>query len=412
MSSARAAAVRFVLVTVFLDVVGIGIAIPVLPSLVGQLAGNRADQAWWYGVLGASYGLMQFLCSPLLGALSDRFGRRSVLLLSSAGLALNYLITGLAPTLPILLLARLLGGATGASFSVATAYVADTTPPEARTRGIGLIGACFGMGFIVGPMLGGLLGSIDLRLPFFVASGLALCNTLYGVFVLPESLPASQRRPLAWQSANPLGALANLGQLREAGGVVLVFACATLAQLVLQSTWALYTAFRFGWGPRDTGITLFLVGVVAVSVQGGLLARLTAILGETRLVLYGLLSGVVAFTLYGLATHGVVLYLVIVANFLAYGVGPTLQSIVSRAVPTDRQGVTLGALQSINSLMFIVAPLLGTSLLARTSHLPSQDWRVGGTFFLCAAFQALALVLALRHFHRQAQREASQAVSA
>jgi DHA1 family tetracycline resistance protein-like MFS transporter len=398
MPAPRAAAVRFVLITVFLDVVGIGIAIPVLPALVGELAGSREAQAWWYGVLGASYGLMQFGCSPLLGALSDRFGRRSVLLLSSAGLGLNYLITGLAPNLAVLLCARLLGGATGASFSVANAYVADTTAPGERARGIGLIGACFGLGFIVGPMVGGLLGSVDLRLPFFAASGLALLNTCYGVFVLPESLPPAQRRPLRLSAANPFAALARLGQLRAVGGLAVVLGFATLAQLILQSTWALYTTLRFGWGPRETGFTLFLVGLLAVSIQGGLLVRMIAWLGEVRLVLAGLASGCIAFTLYGLATHGAVLYLIILGNFLSYAVGPTLQAMVSRAVPADRQGVTMGSLQAINSLMFIAAPLLGTSLLARTSHLPAQDWRVGGTFFMCAAFQAIALLLAWRHF--------------
>lgn len=398
MASHRAAAVRFVLITVFLDVIGIGIAIPVLPSLVGSLSGSREAQAWWYGVLGASYGLMQFCCSPLLGALSDRFGRRPVLLLSSAGLGLNYLITGLAPNLGVLLAARLLGGATGASFSVATAYVADTTTAKERSKGIGLIGACFGMGFIVGPMVGGLLGSANLHLPFFVAAGLALLNTLYGTFVLPESLPRELRRPMRLAGLNPFSALMRLGQLREVGGLVLVFAFATLAQLILQSTWALYTSFRFGWGPRETGFTLFLVGLLAVSVQGGLLTRLTARLGEVRLVLAGLGSSCIAFSLYGLTTHGELLYVIILGNFLGYAVGPTLQSIVSRSVPADRQGVTMGSLQAINSLSFIIAPLLGTSLLARTSHLPRTDWRVGGTFFLGAAFWAVSLLLAWRHF--------------
>lgn len=398
MASHRTAAVRFVLITVFLDVLGIGIAIPVLPSLVGALAGSRADQAWWYGTLGASYGLMQFACSPLLGALSDRFGRRSVLLLSSAGLGLNYLLTGLAPNLGILLAARLLGGATGASFSVATAYVADTTPPEERSRGIGLIGACFGLGFIIGPMLGGILGGINLHLPFFVAAGLALLNTLYGTFVLPESLARELRRPVRLSALNPFSALLRLGQLRQVGGLVLVFAFATLAQLILQSTWALYTSFRFGWGPRETGYTLFLVGVMAVGVQGGLLSRLSHRLGEVRLVMAGLASSCIAFCLYGLTTQGNLLFVVIVGNVLGYAVAPTLQAIVSRSVPADRQGITMGSLQSINSLMFIFAPLLGTSLLARTSHLPPSDWRVGGTFFLGAACWLAALLLAWRHF--------------
>ena len=409
MSAHRAAAVRFVLITVFLDVLGIGIAVPVLPSLVGSLADGRVSQANWYGVLGAAYGLMQFLCSPLLGALSDRFGRRKVLLLSSAGLGVNYLITGLAPSLQVLLVARLLGGATAASFSVATAYVADTTTPVERSRGIGLIGACFGMGFIIGPMLGGLLGSIDLHLPFFVASALALLNTLYGVFVLPESLAPDLRRPIRLDALNPFTTLIRIGQLREIGGLVLVFGFATLAQLILQSTWALYTTFRFGWGPRETGVTLFLVGLLSVAVQGGLLTRMTRWLGEVRLVLIGLSSSCLAFLLYGLTTQGWLMYVVILSNFMGYGVGPTLQSIVSRSVPADRQGVTLGSLQSMSSAMFVIAPLLGTGLLARTGNLDPGDWRVGGTFFLAAGFHFIALALAWRHFRVSPPPPAGQA---
>jgi DHA1 family tetracycline resistance protein-like MFS transporter len=394
-------AVRFIYVTVFLDVLGIGIAIPVLPALVGELSGSRELQASWYGVLGASYGLMQFLCAPLLGALSDRFGRRPILLLSTMGLGTNYLLSALAGSLPVLLLARVLGGATASSLSVASAYVADSTTPEERTKYLGLIGACFGLGFVMGPMMGGLLGSINLQLPFLVAAGLALLNTAYGFFVLPESLPQDKRRAFDPKSATPLTVFKNLSSLKAIGGLLWVYAGVTFAQLILQSTWALYTAFRFSWGPRNTGMTLFLVGLMAVIVQGGLLVRLTRLLGETRLVLLGLASGTVAYFSFGAVTEGHWLYAIIVCNLLSYGVAPTLQSIISRHVPEDEQGVTMGSLQSLASLMLVVAPLVGTTLLGQTSHLPANDWRVGGTFFLCAISQAVALGIAFIHFRRQ-----------
>lgn len=394
-------AVYFIYVTVFLDILGIGIAIPVLPTLVGTLSDGRGMQAAWYGVLGASYGLMQFLCAPLLGALSDRFGRRPILLLSTLGLGTNYLLSAFATRLPILLIARLLGGATAASLSVASAYVADSTSPTERTKYLGLIGACFGLGFVMGPILGGLLGAINLQLPFLVASGLALLNFTYGFFVLPESLAQDKRRAFLLKGANPLAVIRNLSRLKAIGGLLWVYGGVTFSQLILQSTWALYTAFRFNWGPKNTGLTLFFVGLMAVIVQGGLLVKLTRLFGETRLLLIGLCSGTLAYIAFGLVTEGEWLYLIIVSNLLSYAVVPTLQSLISRHVPEDEQGVTMGSLQSLASLMLVIAPLVGTTLLGQTSHLPASDWRVGGTFFLCALSQVLALITALKHFRAQ-----------
>ena len=394
----RAAALPFIFIVVFIDVLGIGLAMPVLPMLVGAFTPSRELQAYWYGVLVVVYGLMQFFCAPLLGALSDRFGRRPVILASIFGLGLHYLLLAVAPSLAFMLLARVIGGVTGASFSVASAYASDISSAEGRAKSFGLIGAAFGLGFIFGPMLGGLLGSIDLHLPFYLAAGLSLLNGLYGLIVVPESLPRDRRAAFALRRANPFSALLALSRHREIGRLVLVFALVVLAQLILQTTWVLFTHFRFGWGPRENGFALFCVGVVAAVVQGALLGPLLRRFGEVRLALTGLSVGAIAYLLYGLAPQGWIMYAIIVGNFLSFAAGPALQGIVSNAVGPREQGVTMGALNSIQSIMFVVAPAIGTPVLAQVSHLPPSDWKVGVTFFVSAALQAVALVVARRHF--------------
>ncbi len=394
----RAAALPFIFIVVFIDVLGIGLAMPVLPMLVGAFTPSRELQAYWYGVLVVVYGLMQFFCAPLLGALSDRFGRRPVILASIFGLGLHYLLLAVAPSLAFMLLARVIGGVTGASFSVASAYASDISSAEGRAKSFGLIGAAFGLGFIFGPMLGGVLGSIDLHLPFYLAAGLSLLNGLYGLIVVPESLPRDRRAAFALRRANPFSALLALSRHREIGRLVLVFALVVLAQLILQTTWVLFTHFRFGWGPRENGFALFCVGVVAAVVQGALLGPLLRRFGEVRLALTGLSVGAIAYLLYGLAPQGWIMYAIIVGNFLSFAAGPALQGIVSNAVGPREQGVTMGALNSIQSIMFVVAPAIGTPLLAQVSHLPPSDWKVGVTFFVSAALQAVALVVARRHF--------------
>ena len=388
----------FILVVVFIDVLGIGIALPVIPMLVGLYTPNRELQAYWYGLLVVAYGVMQFFCAPLLGALSDRFGRRPILLWSLLGLGLHFLLLGLAPSLSLMLLARIVGGTAGASFSVANAYASDVTPPERRAKSFGLIGAAFGLGFIFGPMLGGLLGSIDLHLPFFAAAALSLINAVYGYLVVPESLPRERRAPFSLSRANPFAALLALARHREIGSLVAVFALIVLAQLILQVSWVLHTHFRFGWGPRENGFALFCVGLIAAIVQGGLLSALLRRFGDVRLVLTGLAVGSCAYLLYGLAQQGWMMYAIIIGNFLSFAAGPALQGVVSNAVDPTEQGVTMGALNSINSIMFVVAPLIGTPLLALVSQLPSSDWRVGAPFYVSAALQIVALLVARRHF--------------
>jgi MFS transporter, DHA1 family, tetracycline resistance protein len=394
----RRAGMPFILVVVFIDVLGIGIAIPVLPILVGEYTASRELQTYWYGALVVVYGVMQFFCAPLLGALSDRFGRRPLLLWSLLGLGLHFLLLGLAPSLALMFVARVVGGASGASFSVANAYASDVTTAEQRAKSFGMVGAAFGLGFIFGPMVGGLLGSVNLHLPFYVAAGLSLVNAAYGFFVVPESLPRDRRSPFSFTKANPFAALLTLARHREIGSLVVVFALVVLAQLMLQISWVLFTHFRFGWGPRENGFALFCVGLVAAVVQGGLLGMLLKRFGNTRLALTGLATGTVAYVLYGLATQGWMMYAIIIANFVSFAAGPALQAVVSNAVDPREQGVTMGALNSINSIMFVVAPLISTPLLAAVSHLPAEDWRVGVTFFVSALLQAVAFWLARRHF--------------
>jgi MFS transporter, DHA1 family, tetracycline resistance protein len=388
----------FILVVVFIDVLGIGIALPVLPMLVGEYTASRELQTYWYGALVVVYGLMQFFCAPLLGALSDRFGRRPLLLWSLLGLGLHFLLLALAPSLALMFVARVVGGAAGASFSVANAYASDVSTTEQRAKSFGMVGAAFGLGFIFGPVIGGLLGSVNLHLPFYAAAGLSLVNAAYGFFILPESLPSDRRSPFSLARANPFSALLTLARHREIGNLVIVFALVVLAQLMLQTTWVLFTHFRFGWGTRENGFALFCVGLVAAVVQGGLLGTLLRRFGNVRLALAGLATGTVAYFLYGLAQQGWMMYAIILANFLSFAAGPALQAVVSNAVDPREQGVTMGALNSINSIMFVVAPSIGTPLLAGVSQLPPEDWRVGITFFVSALLQGVAFWLARRHF--------------
>ncbi|MES3040993.1 MAG: TCR/Tet family MFS transporter [Pseudomonadota bacterium] len=392
------ASLPFILITVFIDVLGIGLMLPVLPALVGELAGSSDLQSYWYGALMVTFGLTQFLAMPLLGALSDRYGRRPVLLLSIFGLGTAYLVTATTDSLIVLLLSRVISGGTSASFTVANAYVADITTPAERSKGFGAIGAAFGLGFIVGPALGGLLADGDLRLPFWVAAGMALLNGLYGWFVLPESLPIERRRPMRLRQANPFGALKHLSGLQGVGLLIVVYTLVLLAQWILQTTWVLYTSFRFSWQPSDNGIALCLVGLMAVLAQGVFMGPLLKRFGEQRLALIGITSAMFASIGYGLIDQSWMMYLLISANMLSFTASPALQGIISKAAHESEQGLTQGALNSIASLTTVVAPLIGTPLLGMVSHLPAQDWRMGATFFVSAALQFIAIVLARRHF--------------
>jgi DHA1 family tetracycline resistance protein-like MFS transporter len=397
----RAAAMPFIMLTALIDMISIGLIIPVLPALVGSFTGSQMDQAFWYGVVTFAFSFANFFGSPILGALSDSFGRRPVLLIGFSGLALSFFATALATSLGMLIVIRLVGGAMQANLSVANAYVADITPPEQRAKRFGMLGAMFGVGFIVGPVMGGLLGAINLNLPFFVAGSLASLNLLYGYFVLPESLPAERRRAFEWKAANPISALRGLAQLKGAGRLAVVVACSGLAQFVLYTCWVLYTTFKFGWGPLENGWSLAAVGVVSAIVQGLLLGRILKRVSPRRLAVLGLISSTLAYLMWGAATQSWMMFAIIFVNLLGATVSSTFQSIISSAADEQSQGKTLGAVSGLNSLMAVIAPAIGAPLLTMVSHLPQGDWRIGAPFYFCALLQGAALMLAVLHFRSE-----------
>jgi MFS transporter, DHA1 family, tetracycline resistance protein len=369
-----------------------------LPLLLSEHVSGKDEQAMWYGIMAAVFGLMQFFFMPILGALSDKIGRKPVLMISMIGMAVNFFATAWAPTLAALFIGRVIGGACSASMSVASAYASDVSTAENRAKTFGLIGAAFGLGFICGPMLGGFLGEISKTLPFIVGGGICVANAIFGYIFLKESLPLDRRSPFSLKRANPFSSLARLGQRKDIRGLILVYALCAAAQMLQHSTWVLYTNFRFGWGPKENGIALFFVGLTAAVVQAGLLAILIKRFGEVKLSLLGLASGALVAIGYGLATQGWMMYALIVANMLAFAAGPALQGIISKGTDPKEQGALMGSLQSLSSVATIIMPLAGTALLAKVSHYPANDFRVGATFFGCALLQAVAVYVAWQFF--------------
>lgn len=412
----RKAGLGFIFTTLFLDVFGLGLVVPVLPSLIGGFfpsdppSGDRA-----YGFFLATYAAMQFTFSPMIGSLSDRFGRRPLLLVSNLGQGLTYLVLASVQSLPLLFLARALSGITGASAGTATAYIADVSPPEKRARNFGLVGVAFGLGFVFGPWLGSRLGESDPRLPFRVAAALALLNAVYGLLVLPESLPPGTWRAFEWRRANPIGSLAVLRQRPGLIGLAMALLLFQMAQRGLESVWVIYGAGRYHWTHRQTGESLVLVGLAAAIVQGGVIRQVMPRLGERRALLAGLVLGTIAMVLYGLADRGWMLLAVLPIGALSALAGPAAQALMSRRMGGDEQGGLQGALTSLQSLTSMLAPLYATHLFAAfgqdgTSPAAagavhraagelarrSAPYVPGAPFFAGALFVAIALAIAWR----------------
>ena len=403
------AAISFILLTLFIDILGIGIVIPVLPELVKDFAGEFASDpkevdsiaGWYVGMIGASYAFMQFIFAPILGALSDRFGRRPIILGSLAGLGIDFLVQGFAPSITWLFFGRVMAGIMGGSFSTANAYIADVSTPETRARNFGLVGVMFGLGFTLGPATGGLLGGIHIRAPFFAAAGLSFINLMYGIFVLPESLPPEKRSSFTLAKANPFGTIGRLRRYPMIAGLTISFVLLSLAQRGLENVWVLYTGYKFGWDEFSNGLVLGLVGIMACIVQGGLVRPMIKRFGERNAVKFGIMISCMAFLSYGLAPAGWVVLLTIVIGSLGGIGGPALQSIIAGQVDDSEQGKVQGAITSLVSLTNIIAPLFFTAGLFSYFTSDEAPFKLPGAPFLVGSFLILCgLVVVISVFRR------------
>ena len=392
----QAAGVRFIFITLVLDVLGMGIVIPIMPELIGTFVGGHISNAsWWYGGIIAVYAAMQFLFAPALGRLSDRYGRRPILLIALAGASLDYLLLALAPNLAWLVIGRIIAGITGASMSVGVAYIADVTTPERRTQNFGIVGAAFGIGLVLGPIVGGLLGGFGPQVPFYAAALLTGLNWLYGLLVLPESLAPAHRRPFEWRQANPFGTLGLLGRYPGVRGLTAIFLLINLTQQSLHSTWVLSTIHRFGWTSIDNGIALAVYGIVTAAVQTVLLRALLPRLGSRRVIVVGLVSYIVGFAGFAFAQAGWMMYAALVASCLCFLTQPAIQGLISAQAGADSQGAIQGALTSLVSLTSVIGPLISTGVFSTFTSATAPVHFPGAPFVLGAGFCVIGLLLAL-----------------
>jgi MFS transporter, DHA1 family, tetracycline resistance protein len=399
----RQASVVFVLITLFIDMLGMGLVIPILPRLVqSMLGGTIGEASLVFGLLVSIYAVMQFFCAPILGALSDRFGRRPVILAALAGLGFDYVLLSVAPSVWWLVLGRVIAGVCGATMTPAGAYIADVSPPEKRAANFGLIGVAFGLGFIAGPALGGLLGETSLRLPFMVCAGLTFVNFLFGLLVMPESLRPENRRAINFSQLNPVGALRAVWRYRGVAAMVPIFAAVQLAQQGLQSVWVPYTTYRYSWSVAQVGASLAVVGLLFALSQGALVRPVVARLGELRTLTIALVVAVVGMLLFGLSSQGWMMYAVTALYCLGLGLlNPAVQGLMSRAVAANEQGLLQGAMTSVMTAAAIVGPPMTNGLFALSISPQAPVTVPGAPFFLGSILCLAALWLAARQFPRQ-----------
>lgn len=395
-SGPGSAAFAFILVMVVFDALAFGIIAPVMPDLIRQFeGGDFARASGITGYLLFVWNAMQFLFSPILGAWSDRFGRRPIILLSCFGLGVDYIVMALAPTLGWLFVGRIISGITASNISTAYAYITDVTPPEKRAKPFGYISAAFGLGFVIGPAVGGYLGNSNLRAPFWGAAALSLVNSLYGFFVLPESLPKEKRAKSAWHMANPLGSLTLLRSHAQLAGLSIVVTLYYLAHNSLPAVWALYTEKRYAWSRGDVGLSLGVVGVCASLISGVLVGPFVKRFGERRSVLFGLFCGTLGFAGFALANRGWMLYAVI--PFIAlWGIAaPAIQSLMSRRVDPSSQGKLQGAINSLRAITGMAGPVLFTQVFAMAISLRARIHLPGAPYYLAAVLLLSSLLLAV-----------------
>lgn len=398
-SDVRQPAIGFIFITMVLSVLGFGLLIPVLPGLVKEFqAGSFAAGSHAYGILVGVFALLQFIGSPILGSLSDRFGRRRVILISLAGASIDYVIMANAPNMAWLFVGRVISGFTAGVLATANAYVADVTTPEKRAQGFGLLGAAFGIGFILGPLIGGFLGSINLRLPFWFAAGCAALNWLYGYFVLPESLKPEHRRAFSWSRANPFGALKSLQRFPTVRGLADAYFIQMLSQTLLYSTWVLYMSYRYNWSTSQVGFSLGMAGITSALVQALLVRRVVARIGEEKAALFGFGASVLALCCYGFASAGWVIYVIIPLGALGGIAGPAVQAYLTKHVPANEQGGVQGIFGGLSSLAGIPGPLIGTWSFGWAISASDHGPLVGLPFFEGALLVFCAALLAIRAF--------------
>lgn len=404
MKSSRQAAVGFIFITLLIDVTGLGIIIPVMPSLIQELTGGTNSEAAAYGGwLISAYAIMQFLFAPIMGGLSDKYGRRPVLLASLFGFGIDYLFLALAPTIAWLFLGRLIAGIMGASFTTAGAYMADISTPEKRAQNFGMIGAAFGLGFIIGPVIGGLLGGMGSRVPFVVAAILTLLNWLYGFFILPESLKPENRRKFEWKRANPIGTLQSLFRYPVIAGLFISLTFLYISSHAVQSNWAYYTIEKFQWTETMIGISLGVVGLVFAIVQGGLIRIIIPKLGQERSVYVGLALYAAGFLLYGFATEGWMMYAFTIVYCLGGIAGPALQGIMSSTIPANEQGELQGGFTSLMSLSAIIGPFVMNGLFSHFTGSDAPVYFPGAALMLGALLTLISAVFARRTLKKSLQ---------